>query len=231
MSWVYEIDANTSSGGGSGTVSSVTNTDGSLTSSPTTGAVVIALNVANTNTWTALQTFGNNLSFGGIQVNISSPTSGQVLEYNGTNWVNTNLSSAVSSVSNSDGTLTISPTTGIVVASINLGNANTWSAVQTFSTATKHSMTQTTLSGTSAGSIIWSQPEQGTAWKKFIAYFSGYENTTGTAQTIAYSTAFTNTPIVTGNSTGTTPTISNTTVTLPINMGATATGFLIVEGY
>lgn len=42
-------------------------------------------------------------------------------------------SGAVSSVSNSDGTLTISPTTGAVVASIALGHANTWTATQTFS--------------------------------------------------------------------------------------------------
>jgi hypothetical protein len=39
--------------------------------------------------------------------------------------------SAVSSVSNSDGTLTILPTTGAVVASLNLGNANTWTAAET----------------------------------------------------------------------------------------------------
>jgi hypothetical protein len=38
---------------------------------------------------------------------------------------------AVSSVSNSDGTLTITPTTGAVFASLNLANANTWSASQT----------------------------------------------------------------------------------------------------
>lgn len=37
-----------------------------------------------------------------------------------------------SSVSNSDGTLTISPTTGDVVASLNLTNPNTWNAVQIF---------------------------------------------------------------------------------------------------
>lgn len=37
---------------------------------------------------------------------------------------------AVSSVVNSDGTLTISPTTGAVVASLALGNANTWTATQ-----------------------------------------------------------------------------------------------------
>lgn len=39
---------------------------------------------------------------------------------------------AVSSVANSDGTLTVSPTTGAVVASLNLSQANTWAAAQTF---------------------------------------------------------------------------------------------------
>lgn len=41
-------------------------------------------------------------------------------------------SAAVASVANSDGTLTISPTTGAVVASLALGHANTWTAKQTF---------------------------------------------------------------------------------------------------
>lgn len=41
-------------------------------------------------------------------------------------------SGGVTSVSNSDGTLTISPTTGAVVASLNLGHANTWTALETF---------------------------------------------------------------------------------------------------
>ena len=40
---------------------------------------------------------------------------------------------AVSSVANSDGTLTISPATGSVVASLALGHVNTWTATQTFS--------------------------------------------------------------------------------------------------
>ena len=46
-----------------------------------------------------------------------------------------NGSGAVSSVSNADGTLTISPTTGAVVASLALGHANTWSGTQTFKAA------------------------------------------------------------------------------------------------
>ena len=69
----------------------------------------------------------------GKAISISSLANGDVLQYNGTEWVNAAISAgAVDSVSNSDGTLTISPTTGNVVASLNLGHANTWSAEQTF---------------------------------------------------------------------------------------------------
>lgn len=42
------------------------------------------------------------------------------------------LTGIPTSVSNSDGTLTISPTTGAVVASLALGHANTWTGAQTF---------------------------------------------------------------------------------------------------
>jgi len=42
---------------------------------------------------------------------------------------------AVSSVSNSDGSLTISPTTGAVIASLNVGHSNAWSVNQTFVSA------------------------------------------------------------------------------------------------
>lgn len=56
-----------------------------------------------------------------------------------TNWLadasNVSAAGAVTSVSNSDGTLTITPTTGAVVASLALGHTNTWSATQTFPNA------------------------------------------------------------------------------------------------
>jgi hypothetical protein len=57
------------------------------------------------------------------------------------------LVTGVSSVSNSNGTLTISPTTGAVVASLNLNNANTWTATQTFS--------QVNLTGFTTGSVLF----------------------------------------------------------------------------
>jgi len=91
--------------------------------------------------------------------------------------------------------------------------------------------TQTTLTGTSAGSIVWSQPMQGSALKLVILYANGYENTTTTAQTITFTTAFTNTPAVIVNTTGMSITVSTTGVTLPTGMTAAATGWIIIAGY
>lgn len=74
---------------------------------------------------------------------ISSPTTGLIIwntdssslvDFNGAAWLKYSRgggAGAVSSVSNSDGTLTISPTTGAVVASLALSHANTWTGVQT----------------------------------------------------------------------------------------------------
>jgi hypothetical protein len=39
-------------------------------------------------TWTGLQTFGNHISLGGASLSVTNLLSGQVLQYNGTNWVN-----------------------------------------------------------------------------------------------------------------------------------------------
>jgi hypothetical protein len=47
------------------------------------------------------------------------------------------LTSGVSSVTNSDGTLTIAPTGGDIIASLNLTHANTWSGAQTFTALTR----------------------------------------------------------------------------------------------
>lgn len=52
--------------------------------------------------------------------------------FSGSSAFNAIPNAAVSNITNSDGTLTVSPTTGAVVASINLAHANTWSALQTF---------------------------------------------------------------------------------------------------
>jgi hypothetical protein len=97
---------------------------------------------------------GGTGSGGTITVNLHGPDAGLLIfntttsslqYYSGSAWVDLGSGGgAVSSVSNSDGTLTISPTTGAVVASLALGHANTWSALQTFGTLTTTSTTKFT---------------------------------------------------------------------------------------
>jgi len=62
-------------------------------------------------------------------------------------------SGAVSSVSNSDGSLTVSPTIGAVVASLNLAHANTFTAVQTAPGWATAGSTNGQISLTSQGSL------------------------------------------------------------------------------
>ena len=49
------------------------------------------------NVWNALQTFGNNISFGGATLSASALSSGQFLKYNGTNWINSNIANTETS--------------------------------------------------------------------------------------------------------------------------------------
>lgn len=90
---------------------------------------------------------------------------------------------------------------------------------------------QTTLNGTTAGTVVWSQPAQGSSFKKFIAIFSGYENNTAVNQTITFTVPFVNTPIITGNNTTLTITATTTTLTITApNSVTTFSGTVIVEG-
>jgi len=57
---------------------------------------------------------------------------------------------------------------------INLANANTWTATQTFATIVPSlvniSSATTSVTGTTAGSIIWDMPFQGSGYKKANVY-------------------------------------------------------------
>lgn len=96
-------------------------------------------------------------------------------------------SGAVSSVSNSDSTLTISPTTGSVVASLNLGHANTWSATQTFVTPVLGTPTSGTLTNTTG--YLWSNlaaPTANLGPLAMAANTSIFTTTTAEAQMFAW---------------------------------------------
>lgn len=66
---------------------------------------------------------------------ISALTGQNISIFNNDSGYITSAGAPIQDVSNSDGSLTISPTTGNVVAVLNLSHANTWLAKQTFSTS------------------------------------------------------------------------------------------------
>jgi hypothetical protein len=89
----------------------------------------------------------------------------------------------------------------------------------------------TTLTGTTAGSVQWSQYMQG-QFKAFAAQFLGYENNSTTSQTIAFPTPFVNTPVIVTNTTGLTITVTTTTLTITSPNNTTLySGIVKVEGF
>lgn len=89
---------------------------------------------------------------------------------------------------------------------------------------------QTTLTGTTAGTALWSQPYTAPSFKKVLVRLAGYQNSTATAQTVTFPTPFVNAPYLAKDDSGG-ATASTTTLTLPASMGATVTGWVVVEGF
>ncbi len=130
------MEIHQSSDGGSvgGAVDSVSNSDSSLTISPTTGDVVASLNVTNhSNTWGVSQYFaGGNIalsddgsaSFGGSSTTISPISGGTVTSGN---FIG-NGSGLTNVITSSDSSLTISGNSAV----INLTHTNNWTASQKF---------------------------------------------------------------------------------------------------
>lgn len=123
--------------GGGGAVNSVANSDGTLTITPTTGAVVASLALGHANTWTALQTFSAGINLSGsvspFELGGSAGTSGQCLISAGTSATPT------WGTCGSGGGVTGSGTTGYIPAwtgSTAIGNSHMDDGVTTAGTIT-----------------------------------------------------------------------------------------------
>ena len=106
--------------------------------------------------------------------------------------------SGVATVVNSDGSLTISPTSGNVIASLNVSNPNTWAAVQTFTNS------DFCLLGSSTGCTTFTSANA--AVTNYTLTFPAVTDTLaalGTAQTFTAVQTFTNSDLcLLGSSTG-----------------------------
>lgn len=86
------------------------------------------------------------------------------------------------------------------------------------------------LGGTTAGSIIYSMPFTGISYKKFLAYLNGYQNSTGTPQSIPFPTKFNQIPVLVTDATKNSSATS-TSMVLPVSMKSPVTGWIVVEGF
>lgn len=196
--------------GGTGALSIDTNTyltgnqtitlSGDITGSGTTGiTTVLALTVPHI--WTASTTF--TAGFNSITSTSTNATSTNFFATlaSTTNFFGSGLTSctgssflqwtaglyscaavagSVTSVSNADGTLTISPTTGSVIASLNLAHANYWTALQNFSNASTSQLTATSsvYLATINGSVGIASTSPGSLFS--VGNTNGINFTTGT---------------------------------------------------
>ena len=90
----------------------------------------------------------------------------------------------------------------------------------------------TTISGTTAGTLVAYMPNPELYYKKVIIYLNGYENDSTTAQTYTYPVAFTTVAAITSN-TASVPVVSTSLTEFSIAPDTTTayTGIIVIEGY
>ena len=113
---------------------------------------------------------------------------------------------------------------------------SSYSTVSDFITALQNAINGTvTINGTTAGTATLRLVEVSGAYKKYIIFLNGYENTTSTEQTINFPIPFNTfySVVYAETNTGTTITVAVTPtyIKLPVSMTATESGSIILEGY
>jgi hypothetical protein len=110
---------------------------------------------------------------------------------------------------------------------ITSGSTITAGGAITSNTAINSSATQTTTSGSVAGTAVFSMPFQGTSYKKVIIYLNALN---GTA-TYTFPTAFTYSPSAVASNQIATIVVTSTSTTQVTITGVVTTGFITLEGF
>lgn len=91
----------------------------------------------------------------------------------------------------------------------------------------KFSGTKTTVNGSVSGTLIWTMPEQGTAFKKVIIEFNSMDDA---GSVISFPTSFSSPPAIITNTTGLSiATLTSSAITIPATAGVS--GWIILEGF
>jgi len=194
--------------GGGGAVNSVSNSDGSLTISPTTGSVVASLNLGNAQTWTAKQTFGTNISIGGVTPSGATGTGNVVFSASPALTGTPTFASGFAAATAGTGS---AGTSTAWLSALYIGNGTYYSEITPASPAANESIAMpTTATSTDTFAVLGTQ-QTFTAGPKF--------------STVAPTIAMTSNQLITGTG-------SNlTTLTFPVPSGGVTLTFPITSEY